>query len=252
LRASVRACVIAAGLAARSASPLFAQDAPAPAAAAPPAWTGSLAAGLALTGGNTSTATTNVAFTFESDKTRRNVIRAEGLNIRSSRDGDAIVNRTNIQAQDDFALTRRIYALGRFQYLSDEFKAIDYLVSPTGGLGYKFIDNPSSTLTADLAIGAVVEKNPGEAKRTSGALTAGQKAAHQLSSTATLTQSLAVLWKTSDFNDSLVTFQAGLATDITPRAQVKVDFLDTFKNQPPSVLVKKNDTAVIVSFAFNF
>ena len=41
---------------------------------APAPWTGSLAAGLALTGGNTSTATTNLAFTVESDKTRRNVI----------------------------------------------------------------------------------------------------------------------------------------------------------------------------------
>jgi putative salt-induced outer membrane protein YdiY len=252
VKLSLPTCILAAALGIPMAPPVLAQDPPAPADAPPAGWAGSLAAGLALTGGNTSTTTTNFAFTVESDKTRRNVFRAEGLNIRSSRDGEAIVDRTNLQVQDEYALTRRIYTFGRFQYLSDEFKAIDYLISPTGGLGYKFIDNPNSTLTADLAVGPAVEKNPGVDGRTTGALVAAQKAAHKLSTVATLTESLNVLWKTSDFGDSLLTFQAGLATDITPRTQLKVDFLDIFKSQPPSVEIKKNDTALIVAFVFKF
>lgn len=214
--------------------------------------TGSVAAGLALTGGNTSTTTTNFAFTVESDKTRRNVVRGDGLNIRSSRDGDAIVDRTSLQGQDDYALTERTYVFGRMQYLRDKFKGIDYLISPTGGVGYRVVNTAVSTLTTEAAVGFVTEKNPGREKRSSGALTAGEKATHKISDTATLTQSLMALWKTTDFGDSLVTFQAGLATDITPRAQLKVEFLDTFKNQPPSILVKKNDTALIMSFVFKF
>jgi putative salt-induced outer membrane protein len=224
----------------------LAQDAP------PPPWTGSLAAGLALTGGNTSTTTTNFAFTLESDKTKRNVIKAEGLNIRSSRDGDSIVDRTSLQAQDDYGLTPRLYAFGRMQYLRDVFKGIDYLLSPTGGVGYRVVETPITSLVAELGAGVVTETNPGLEARTSGALTAGEKAMHKVSGTATLTQSLTALWKTADFADSLITFQAGLATDITPRMQLKVDFLDTFKNRPPSVLIKKNDTALIMSFVFKF
>ena len=222
-----------------------AQTAPAPAP-----WSGSLAAGLALTGGNTSTATTNLAFT--SDKTRRNIIRAEGLNIRSSRDGDAIVDRTSLSAEDDYTLTARSYGFGRFQYLRDQFKSIDYLISPTVGVGYRVLDTTLSTITADVAVGAVTEKNPGIDKRSSGAMTAGEKAMHKLSESATLTQSLTGLWKTSDFGDSLLTFQAGLAATVTNRTQLKVDFLDTYKSQPPSVLVKKNDTALIMSVVFKF
>jgi putative salt-induced outer membrane protein YdiY len=219
----------------------------------PPApWTGSVAAGLAVTAGNSSTTTTNLAFTVESDKTKDNVFRAEGLNIRSSRDGDAIVDRTSLQAQDDFNLTQRTYVFGRFQYLRDVFKSIDYLLAPTGGVGYRLVNTPITTLNADIAGGIVVEKNPGLEKQTSAAIEAGEKAMHKLSDSATLTQSLTGLWKVDDFNDSLVTFQAGLATDITPRTQLKVDFLDTYKNKPPSVLVKKNDTALLMAFVFKF
>ena len=147
--------------------------------------------------------------------------------IRSTRDGDAIVDRTSLQFQDNYKISPRAYGFGRLQYLRDAFKSIDYLISPTAGVGYKVLENAVSTLTADVAVGAVTEKNPGLEKRSSGAITAGEKAVHKLSTSATLTQSLAALWKMSDFGDSLVTFQAGLATDITPKTQLKVDFLDT-------------------------
>ncbi len=224
----------------------------APAAAPASGWTASIAAGLALTGGNTSTVTTNLSFAVESDKTKRNVVKLDGLNIRSSRDGEAIVDRSSLQVQDDYALTSRVYAFGRLQYLSDQFKSIDYLISPTGGLGYRFINTMVSTIAAEAAVGGVTEKNPGRDAQSAGALTAGEKAMHKISDTATVTQSLSSLWKTSDFEDVLVTFQAGLATDITPRAQLKVDFLDTFKNKPPTADVKQNDTAFLMSFVFKF
>ncbi len=248
---SIRACGVAAALFLCVSSGASAQ-APAAPTTPPEAWTGSVAAGLALTGGNTSTTTTNFAFTVESDKTKRNVIKAEGLNIRSSRDGDAIVDRTSLQFEDGYGLTARAYVFGRLQYLRDAFKGIDYLISPTGGLGYKVLDTALTSLNVDAAIGLVTEKNPGLVARTSGAVTAGEKASHKISEAAQLTQSLTALFKTSDVGDSLVTFQAGLATSITPRTQLKVDFLDTYKNQPPSILVKKNDTALIMSFVFKF
>jgi putative salt-induced outer membrane protein YdiY len=244
----IRSCGIVAVLVCGLASVAAAQG-----PAAPPApWTGSVAAGLAVTGGNTATTTTNLAFTLESDKTRSNVFRAEGLNLRASRDGDAIVDRTTLMAQDDIALTDRTYAFGRFQYLRDVFKSIDYLIAPGGGVGYKLVDSDVSTLTADIAGGLLIEKNPGLERRTNPSVTAGEKAMHKLSDTATLTQSLTALFNASDFSDVLVTFQAGIASDITPRMQLRVDFLDIYKNEPPSVLVQKNDTTLIMSFVFKF
>lgn len=242
----ISTCTLVAVLAV-TASTAFAQ-----APAAPKPWEGSVAAGLAVTGGNAQTTTTNLAFTVQSDKTKTNVFKADGLNIRSSRDGDAIIDRTLMTAEDNYTIGPRSYLLGRFVYMRDVFKSIDYLVSPTVGIGYKVVNTATSTLNADLAVGAVSEKNPGLERRTSGALTVGDKATHKLSDTATLTQSLNVLWNLDDFADSLLTFQAGIATNITDRTQLKIDFLDTFKNKPPSVLIKKNDTALVMSFVFKF
>lgn len=223
---------------------------PAP-AAPPPPWSGALSAGIALTGGNTDTTTINVAFDVQSDKTQRNVIKAEGLNIRSSRDGDAIVDRTSLGIRDEFALTTRTYTFGQFQYLRDVFKSIDYLLSPTAGIGYKVINTDLTTLNVDAAVGGIFEKNPGLDRRANGAVTMGEKVSHKLG-TATLTQSVNALWVATDFGDALYTFQAGVAADVWRSVQVKVDFLDTYKSEPPSPLIGKNDTALITSVAFKF
>lgn len=223
---------------------------PAP-AAPPPPWSGSLSAGLALTGGNTDTTTINLAFDVQSDKTERNVIKAEGLNIRSSRDGDAIVDRTSLGVRDEFALTSRAFVFGQFQYLRDAFKSIDYLLSPTGGIGYRVIDTDLTTFTVDAAVGGIFEKNPGFDRRSDGAVTMGEKVSHKLG-TATVTQSVTALWVATDFGDALYTFQAGIAADVWRNVQVKVDFLDTYKSRPPSALIEQNDTALITSVAFKF
>lgn len=224
--------------------------------AAPPEpprpWAGSVAAGLAVTGGNTDTTTTNFAFDVQTDKTKRNVFRAEGLNLRSTQDGTSIVDRTNLAIRDEYGLTARSYAFGQFQYLRDVFKNIDYLVAPTVGVGYKLVNSPATTLSVDSSVGAVLEKNPARDRTSSGAVTLGEKFSHKLSASATITQTFAGLWKTSDFDDALYLFGAGLATSITPRTQIKVEFLDTYKSRPPSVLVQKNDTALITSLVFKF
>ena len=223
---------------------------PAP-AAPPPPWSGALSAGLALTGGNTDTTTINLAFDVQSDKTQRNVVKAEGLNIRSSRDGDEIVDRTSLSVRDEFNLGPRTYVFGQFQYLRDVFKSIDYLLSPTVGVGYKVINTDVTTLNVDAAVGGVFEKNPGLDRRSDGAVTMSEKVSHKLG-TATATQSFTALWVATDFEDALYTFQAGIAADVWRRVQVKVDFLDTYKSRPPTPLIRQNDTALITSVAFKF
>jgi putative salt-induced outer membrane protein YdiY len=233
--------------------PATAQDPPATPSPPPaaPSWTGTLSAGIALTAGNTDTTTTNLAFDVQSDRTKRNVVKAEGLNIRSSQDGGEIVDRTSLSMRDEFAFSGRGYVFGQVQYLQDAFKSIDYLLSPTGGVGFKLLDSELTTLAADLSVGGVVEKNPDLERRSDGAVTFAEKGSRKLGN-ATITQSLNALWIVSDFGDALYTFQVGLAADVLNHLQLKVDFLDTYKTTPPSELVQRNDTAFITSFAFKF
>jgi len=66
---------------------------------------------------------------------------------------------------------------------------------------------------------------------------------------AIINESLSALYKTSDSEDALYAFGASLATIITTHTQLKVEFLDTYKNLvvPP---IQKNDIAVIVGMVF--
>ncbi len=148
--------------------------------------------------------------------------------------------------------TSRSYVFGQFQYLRDVFKSIDYLMAPTAGVGFKAIDTPATSLSADTSFGAVVEKNPGRERTSAGAVTLGEKLSHRLSSSATITQSFAALWKTNNFDDALYVLSAGVASSLTTRTQIKVEFMDTYKSEPPSIFVKKNDTALITSLVFKF
>jgi putative salt-induced outer membrane protein YdiY len=218
----------------------------------PDEWTGSLAAGLALTGGNTSTTTTNFSFDLHSPDMARNVIKVEGLNIRSSRDGNFIVDRTSASVRDEYLLIERGYAFVQFQYLRDLFKSIDFLISPTIGVGYKLAEGDVTNVSLDASAGTVVEQNPGVGPHTSGALTLRQNASRKLSESAMATQSVNALWKVEDFGDALYTFRLGVASNVTRRIQLKAEFLDTFKNEPPNETIKRNDTAFITSFGFTF
>jgi hypothetical protein len=125
-----------------------------------------------------------------------------------------------------------------------------FWVAPTGGIGVKLVNLPATTLAVGLGGGGVWEKDYGFDTNASGALTFDEKFAHKLTPTATIGQTFLALWKTSDFGDALYTFGANFAAAINTRAQLKVELLDTYKNKPQDVTLKKNDVSLIVGVVF--
>ena len=241
-------------------APAFAQTPPAPppppAPAAPetppPGWTGSFGAGLALTQGNSDTSTVNVAYDVKRDTGSKFLFKSTGLYIRGESEGDLTTDRLAFDARVDRKLSTRTSLYGAVQYLSDEFKQIDYLVSPTVGIAHQLVKNDRTEFAVDTGIGLVWEKNPGFDVDMDGALTAGQNFKHKLTATAELTQRTAALWKMDDFDDGLYIFGVGLAANITAGTQLKAELLDTFKNKPPTADVKKNDVAILLSFVYKY
>ena len=148
-------------------------------------------------------------------------------------------------------ISDRTSVFGQTQYLRDQFKSIDYLVSPTVGLNRILLKNDRTELNADAGVGAVWEKNPGLELQTDGAVGA-RKFTHKITSTTEFIQKVAALWKMDDFGDALYTFGAGLAASITTGTQMKIEFLDTYKAKPPLPGVQKNDIATLVSFVYKF
>ncbi|HKT81548.1 MAG TPA: DUF481 domain-containing protein [Vicinamibacterales bacterium] len=227
-----------------------ASQAMAQAPAEPKIWTVTASAGIAFTSGNTDTSTVNAAYDLVYDPQRRNVVKSDFLAIRGKTEGELTADRLSLNARDEYKLTDRLVVFGQNQYLRDTFKDIDYLLAPGGGLGYKILDTAATKFTVDGGLGSVWEKNPGFDVDVSGALTAGEKFVRALTTTATLTETFSSLWKTSDFNDALYTFQVSLAAAMSTRTQLKFEVVDTFKNQPPTALIQKNDVALLMSIVY--
>lgn len=226
----------------------FAQAPPPP----PKPTTGNVSVGLALTSGNKDTSTFNASYEVTHDPKTKNVFKSSGLFLRGKSDGALTAEQYSLVGRDEYALASRTFAFGELRYLHDKFKEISYLLAPTGGVGYRFIETAPTVLSASVGVGGVWEKNPGLDVRTSGAVTAEQKLSHKVSPTATFTEAFSALWKTSDFADALYTFGAGLAVSIVSQAQLKVELLDTYKNVPPTPAVKKNDVAILLGVVYKF
>jgi putative salt-induced outer membrane protein YdiY len=231
------------------ASTLLAQPATPP---PPLGWSGSFAAGLALTQGNSDTSTVNLAYEVKRDTGSPYLFKSNALFLRGASEGVLTARRLLLDARLDRKLSDRTSLFGQAQFLEDAFKQIDYLVSPTVGVAYALIKNSAVDFSVDGGVGFVTEKNPGFDARTSGALTAGETYRNKITSTAEVTQRVTALWKTSDFDDALYVLGIGLAASISAQTQLKVELLDTYKNRPPSSAVEKNDVAVLLSFVYKY
>lgn len=213
-------------------------------------YTGSLGAGLSLTSGNTDTTSFNISGELKYDPKTKNVMLFDGLYLRASANNEDTTDRLSLNFRDEYSLSERILVYGALGYLRDPFKNITYLLNPNGGVGFKAANSDKMTLTLTAGAGSVWEKNPGLDVQTSATVNAGENLSLKLSEGAKITQGFGALWKTENFSDALYKFNIALVTSITKKSELKLEFLDEYKNVVPDPSIKKNDTAFIVSFLY--
>jgi len=238
--------VTIAGAVLLSGAPAWAQAPP----AEPKTWTVAASAGLALTAGNTDSSTVNAAYDLTYDPHTRNAVKSDALLIRGKTEGELIADRLSVNVRDEYKLTTRLFVFAQNQYLRDEFKSIDYLLAPGGGVGVKLFDTMQTKLSVDVGAGGVWEKNPDIDVRSSGSVITSEKLSQTLTATTMLTQSVSALWKTKDWSDSLYTFGVGVAATVSTRTQLKVEMVDVYKNLPPGPTIKKNDVALLMAIVY--
>jgi len=225
-----------------------AQQPPAPT----PLYTGSFGGGFALTSGNTDTKNFNLTFNLVRDPKMKSVFKVDALYLRGSQNDVLNLHRSALKLRYEYSLTSRVFLFGEFGYLKDEFKDIQYLLAPIGGIGYKLINTDRTLLAVSGGAGGYFEKNSFVPVKKSGSLNAGEEFSHKLTPTTTLTQSISTLWKTNDFGDSLTNFRAGVTTTLYQNLELKVEFLDSYKTKPPNPTIKKNDTAFLTTFLLKY
>jgi putative salt-induced outer membrane protein len=241
------------GLASLTALAVRADDCPCPQKPAPPpALTGSLGAGYSVTSGNSDTQSLNIVFGLQYDPKTRNVLKVDGLYIRGEAGGTVNIDRTTLGIRDEYSLSDRFFLFGEARYLRDRFKNVTYLITPLVGSGYKVIKTEELTLSFDGAVGGAFEKDTGLSATSSGAFRAGEAFEWKISKSAALTQSAYALWKANDTSDSLYHFEVGLTTSLASKLELKLSFLDDYKNKPPNPMIKKNDTAFLATLLYKF
>jgi putative salt-induced outer membrane protein len=214
-----------------------------------PAWKASVGGGLSVTGGNTNANSYNLSFSVTHDPRLRNIFKAEGLYLRTDQDGQATADKTAASLRDEYKFGRA-YLFGQLGYLRDPLKDLDYLLSPALGAGYRLLERKSLLLAADASLGAAVERLSDREAKTDLALSAAQRLDWQASPSVKLSQEASGLWKANDFADSYYHFEASLTAAVVKRLELKLAFVDDFKNKPASPGLKKNDTALIVALVF--
>jgi putative salt-induced outer membrane protein YdiY len=217
----------------------------------PPAWKGSLGGGLSLTGGNSETNSYNLVFALAHDPKQRGIFKADGFYLRADTDGEATVARTGLGARYEHALGGggRVFGFGEVRYLRDVFKDVDYLVTPTIGAGYRFVDRDELKFGVDGGIGLAFEKLTGFDATTSGAVNAGESLQWKLSQNASFVHAARALWKMDDFGDAYYHLDVGILASLASRFELKLSFADDYKSRPPADK-KKNDTAVLATIVF--
>jgi putative salt-induced outer membrane protein len=252
MRFTVIAMVVTIALAAPGRALAQAPQAPAPPAGPPPVWTGSFGAGLAMTSGNVDTSNINLTAKTTYDPMNPHLANFEALYLHASSEEETTVSRTALTLRDDYSLTERLSIFGRFGYLRDVFKGIDYLIAPTAGVGYRVVNLEQTKFIVDAGAGVVWEKESEFGTvDTSGAITAGENFMHKLTPTTTITHAATALWKTADFGDALYTVSAGLAAAVTARTQLKLEVLELYKTQPP-IGKESEDLSFVMSVVYAF
>ena len=73
-----------------------------------------------------------------------------------------------------------------------------------------------------------------------------------ISKTSKFTQRLTGLWKTDDFSDALYHFDAGIASTLAQRLELKLSYVYDYKNRTPSPEVEKGDSALFAALLVKF
>jgi putative salt-induced outer membrane protein len=204
-----------------------------------------------LTSGNSDTQTYNLNALVIYDPQSRNVVKIDGLYLKSKAQGEDTADKAAFGARDEYSLGRA-FLFGEVRYQRDRFKLLDSLIAPTVGAGYKLIDDKRVALGVDAGIGLAFESLEGQDRTTSGALHAGEAQSWAISDNSKLVQGATALWKINDFADAFYHFEAGVASSINSRLELKVAGLVDVKNKPAAATLQKGDKALLASLVFKF
>ncbi|MBL9137969.1 MAG: DUF481 domain-containing protein [Verrucomicrobiales bacterium] len=234
-------------------APQPANDAAAAAAAAAikpkPKWESSAGLGVTITDGNSDTllftATAVTQRKWDSGEFSAGVDGGYGEN-------DSVQNVGYVKgfAQYNYLLTERWYGFVRAAGLHDSIADIAYRVPLSLGIGYYFVKNDRTTLSAEAGPGYVWEK-VGNDSRDYATIRFGEKFTHKFSDRARIWQSFEYQPKIDEWSNYFLTGEIGVGADITKQLELRLVLQDWYVSEPAAGR-ESNDLKLVAGVNYKF
>jgi putative salt-induced outer membrane protein YdiY len=213
------------------------------------AWSGTLAAGLTLTSGNSDTVLAS---------TTLNVHRADATN-EWNLGGDAaygensgVENNETLHGfvQYDHFFTPRWFGYTRADALHDGIADVVYRATLSPGIGYYFIKTKRTMLSCESGPGAVLEKLDGDREYYTTARVA-ERFERKIDDNTRIWDSLELLPQVDRPDNFLVNAEVGVEAAITKKISLRTVLQDNFANEPAPDH-KNNDVRLVSGFGYKF
>jgi putative salt-induced outer membrane protein YdiY len=195
-------------------------------------WTGSVAAGLTLTRGNSRT----LLATANADAQRK----WDANELLFGADG--------VYGKDQ--VTKRLYYGVKFDALTDEIADINYRLTLAPLAGYYLIKTTNNTLAVEAGPAGVLQKL-GPTTRGYATLRLGERYEHNFNPHAKLWQSFEILPEVDRFNNYYADAEIGIETALTKKTSLRTYLQDTYYNIPAPGR-QKNDAKLVAAIAYKF
>jgi putative salt-induced outer membrane protein YdiY len=259
------AMMVLALAASASAAEKKAKKAEADAEAAKAGWTTALNAGLTMTDGNSETMAVNASLVTEGEKDGLGSVIAGieanyGENTAKTEteneDGSVTVTETdettieNAKAYVNVkkTLSPKTFASLDGSVLYDDIALIDYRAMLGPGLGFYVVKNDKRELSLEAGSSYVWEKLDGESNAYL-ALRFAERYTCQITETAKLVQSLEYVPEAEDFDNYLLTAEAGIEAAINDHLSLRVVLQDKYDNTPAPG-AERNDVSLIAGLSY--
>ena len=226
---------------------------------APPdtGWKSSAAAGLTLTRGNSSTLLATLGASTGKKWDANEISLGIDAAYGKSKDQATGVNSTTAGSLHAFMqynrlFNERLYGYLRLEGLHDAVADINYRLTLSPGLGYYFIKQKKTDLSAEVGPGVVFERLNGN-NQTYVTLRVGEKFHHELSDRARIWEMADIMPQVDKFSHYLINAELGIEADLTAdkKLSLRAVLQDSYNSEPASGKYK-NDAKIITAIAYKF
>lgn len=225
----------------------FAQSAPTTTSGSK--WESSAALGFTLSTGNSETLLGTADFNGTKKWDAYEWIVGANLTYGEN-DGTKNADSQRILTQLNWLVSERAFAYGRVEAMRDTIADIDYRIPLSVGMGYYFIKNKDTFLSAEVGPGFVLEKKGGNSD-TYMTLRAAERFEHKFNENVKLWQSLEYTPQVDDFDNFQVVAELGIEAKLSKALSLRTYIQDTYVNKPAAGR-KDNDAKLVTAIAYKF